>query len=246
MGGYGSGRYEYASTPTVAACRALDVDEFTDAVRRPGRGFKYSWCDEHGHGDPVETIGVFVERRGSPRFTATLEDATREDVADELSKRPTHLRLRYTLDPEGKNPRERDYRVGLEYTPCPFGGVRPWFQCPAKGCGDRVGKLYRPPRGELFLCRECHGLGYQTSRTSRDELTQAVLRYRRAFAKADAKDRRPHPNSTMALVPERPGGMHDDTWREHRAEVKAAREEWNRTFDRKLRDWFGDDPPFPD
>lgn len=50
--------------------------------------------------------------------------------------------------------------VALEWTPCTFGGSRPWFLCPR--CGLRVRKLYRC-RG-FFICRHCGGLGYQSQR----------------------------------------------------------------------------------
>src|SRR5829696_7809844 len=34
--------------------------------------------------------------------------------------------------------------VSLEWTPCNFGGERPWFLCPGAGCGRRVAVLYGP------------------------------------------------------------------------------------------------------
>lgn len=42
-------------------------------------------------------------------------------------------------------------RVALAWTPCYFGGARPWFLCP--GCSRRVAVLYAFPR---FRCRLCH------------------------------------------------------------------------------------------
>lgn len=72
---------------------------------------------------------------------------------------------------------------------CNFGGERPWFRCPGvvdgEHCNWRVAKLYRPPRGDLYLCRHCYNLGYTTSRTSGDQLKQAELRYRPTYAKLD-------------------------------------------------------------
>jgi hypothetical protein len=108
---------------------------------------------------------------------------------------PTHLRLAYTVTPSGGDPTECEYWHPLEYTPCNFGGVRPWFRCPADGCGERVGTLHRPPGRNLFACRECYDIGYLTSRRSGDALKKTELRYQRAFRKVDAKDRRPHPNN---------------------------------------------------
>lgn len=44
--------------------------------------------------------------------------------------------------------------VCLTWTPCNYGGVRPWFLCP--GCGRRVGIL--AAAGRRFLCRHCYRL----------------------------------------------------------------------------------------
>lgn len=230
MGGFGSGRSTFATTPTVGACHTLDVDVFTEAVRNPGGRTPFRWSDEHGHGDEVASIMVYIERDGEPWFTPTHEDIRREDVADDLADRATHLRLKYTAAPDATDPREHEHRIDLEYTPCTFGGVRPWFRCPGRRCSDRVGKLHRPPGRETFACRECYELGYQTSRQSGVEWKQAMLRYQRAFAKADAKDRRPHPEGTEAIFPERPKGMHQDTFEELLEDVDRARGEWSGTL----------------
>jgi len=34
-----------------------------------------------------------------------------------------------------------DYPVEVEWTACNYGGSRPWFRCPARGCGRRVAIL---------------------------------------------------------------------------------------------------------
>jgi len=43
---------------------------------------------------------------------------------------------------------------------------------------------------------------------------------------ADVKDRRPHPNNAP-YFPERPKGMHGETFANLLAEVEDAREEWH-------------------
>jgi hypothetical protein len=62
-----------------------------------------------------------------------------------------------------------DQHLVLEHTELPSGGKRWWFMCPNSGkfkhsenCIDRVGKLYLPPGGRDFACRECHGLTYDS------------------------------------------------------------------------------------
>lgn len=226
MGGYGSGRREYARTPTVEECRHLDVDEFTDAVEQPGTTAVVRWGDSD---DPDASIAA----------TMLPEDGDAE--------RATALRLSYTAtDPRADETRDREYVVSLDYTECHFGGARPWFRCPEKSCGERVGKLYKPPRQDLYLCRECFDLGYRSSRTSGNEMRRAEQRYRKAFAKADAENRAPHPNNAPYL-PERPKGMHHDTFEDLCDDVEAARREWDNTMRTRLRELterYGD--PFED
>ena len=209
MGGLGSGRADYATTPTVENCRELDVNEFTDAVEYPGMSTTVQWGSKE---DPSGSIRVYLLPQ------------------NKNVKKATSFRLEYTItDGRTGEKTTRDYRVPLEYTECNFGGERPWFRCPGvvsgERCNRRVAKLYRPPRGELFFCCHCYDLGYTSSRTSGNELKQAELRYRRAFAKADKESRRPHPNNRPWL-PERPKGMHSDTYEEFLDKVQAARREW--------------------
>lgn len=220
MGGWGSGRNDYAHTPTVEACLHLDADQFTDAVNYPGSIVTVRWGDSE---DPEASIMVHLR------------------VNPEDKERATAAELVYTVtDPRSDEKRNRRYTIPIEYTDCNFGGVRPWFRCPGvvdgEACERRVRKLYKPPRGELFLCRECHDLGYRTSRSSGDELTQAELRYRRAFARADAEDRRPPPESIESpIIPERPKGIHHSTFEAHLEDVRAARKDWEEAYMAELR-----------
>lgn len=197
MGGIGSGRREYATTPTVGQCRTLDADQLTEYVDASGF-IDWQW-------DEDTTIRMYLEKDGAADYV----DA---------------LRFVYTTRPNTDDATEYEYRVQIEYTEPNFGGVRPWFLCPE--CRERRRKLYLPPRAELFACRECYDLGYQSSRSSGNDLERAEQRYRKAFAKADAESRQPHPNN-MPFTPERPKGMHHDTFEDLCDEVKAARDEWH-------------------
>ncbi len=99
-----------------------------------------------------------------------------------------------------------------------------------------MGKLYRPPHDDLFLCRHCYGLGYTSSRTSGDDLKQAELRFRRAYAKLDPQGRRPHPNNeTVPHVPDRPAGMHHETYDALVADLETARLEWEEEWISRLQ-----------
>lgn len=246
MGGFGSGRREYATTATVGECHTLDVDEFTEAVDHPGGFVPYRWRDDYGNGEEVASIGIHVERDGRPALGGDVDERERDDLEDALDDRATHLRLDYTVTPRDDDPTEYDYRIALEYTPCNFGGVRPWFRCPAAGCGDRVGKLHRPPGADVFACRECHDLGYRTSRTSGDEMKQAELRYRRAYAKIDPGGRRPHPNDYGPIPPEKPKGMHTSTYADLASDLEDAFREWDRAYREKLQAFAGRLDSVPD
>jgi hypothetical protein len=56
--------------------------------------------------------------------------------------------------------------VPIRWTPCRFGGERPWFVCEVTAggvhCGRTVAKLYGA--GRLFACRHCYRLGYAVQR----------------------------------------------------------------------------------
>jgi hypothetical protein len=51
--------------------------------------------------------------------------------------------------------------VTIVRTLCAFAGSRPWFLCPAPGCGRRVAILYG---ATSFACRDCHRLAYPSCR----------------------------------------------------------------------------------
>jgi hypothetical protein len=62
----------------------------------------------------------------------------------------------------------------------------------------------------------------------------ALLRYKRAFAKANVENRRLHPNNTPRF-PERPSGMHGETFVELLTDVDQARAEWHQVMEVRLR-----------
>jgi hypothetical protein len=79
--------------------------------------------------------------------------------------------------------------VRLKFTPCRFGGQRPWLIC--DGCGNgrlvlyarefvyrymRGGKLERETRKHSWRCRKCWHLTYLSQRASRNGVYTAQLR----------------------------------------------------------------------
>jgi hypothetical protein len=212
MGGFDSGRHEYATTPTVGECTSVRSGNVSEFTQQPGLEGKIWYGDKD---DP--DMQMFVASEGE------------SDIAE---GRAARLRLVYHTEDAhtGDVIDKYDYSVSLDYTECHFGGYRPWFRCP--DCSERVGKLYMPPGGYRFSCRECLELGYHTSRTSGDDIKQAELRYKRAFQKADKDARRPHPNN-LPHLPDRPKGMHHDTFERLVSDVRAARDEWDKAFREK-------------
>ncbi|MDP9478069.1 MAG: hypothetical protein M3R38_20705 [Actinomycetota bacterium] len=90
----------------------------------------------------------------------------------------------------------------LAWTPCNFGGERPWFVCPGKGCDRHVAILYGPGR---LLCRQCRDLAYESQRE--DRIDRAKRRAEKARSRL--------PPSGL-----RPKGMHHATFQ------KLARDYW--------------------
>lgn len=210
MGGFGSGRNYYATTPDVEECRRLNSDEFSDLAEAGGGHADISW------GDDVQMRAIVV-------------NSSHGDRAD-------GIRLEYTAG-TGEEATEYEYRIPFDFTEPNFGGVRVWFQCPR--CGTRRGKLYLPPGRERFACRECYDLQYRSSRDSGNEMKRALDRYRDAFSKADKDDRRPHPEADMAF-PKKPKGMHQETFEELKDDVQEARDEWYATFRKGLEKYADD------
>jgi hypothetical protein len=121
--------------------------------------------------------------------------------------------------------------VGLEWTPCNFGGERPWFVCPGVRCGRRVAILYGP--GKYFLCRHCYDLRYDSQREDKKD---------RALRRAQKIRQRLGGSANMTQpFPEKPKGMHHDTymrlyWDHHEAEVEhlIAMREWLDKLERRV------------
>lgn len=66
-------------------------------------------------------------------------------------------------------------RIIITHTIPNYGGKRYWFICP--GCKRRVGVLYKPEHGDIFKCRDCYNLIYQSSAThdNREKQVRNIL-----------------------------------------------------------------------
>jgi hypothetical protein len=120
--------------------------------------------------------------------------------------------------------------VSLEWTPCNFGGERPWFICPSvvngKRCGRRVAILYGP--GKYFLCRHCYDLRYESQR--KDKKDRALRRAQKI------KTRFGGSANMLEPLPERPKGMHHDGYMRLFREHHEA--EWK--YLTGMRVWLGE------
>jgi len=84
----------------------------------------------------------------------------------QVQTRPDRVILTYKHRGYGQDWKNESYPVYLDWTDCHLGGKRPWFLCPASGCGSRVAILYG---GGIFACRKCHQLAYPSQRETLDD-----------------------------------------------------------------------------
>jgi len=132
MGGYGSGGSR-GGKETTGQYRALDIWLLKrNGSLTPGVHSRWGW------------------KQGGKR-----------DGYIEFWMEENRLILSYKYRERGEDWKAMEYPVYLDWTPCNFGGYRPWFICPVRGCGRRVAKLYG---GAIFACRHCHQLGYASQR----------------------------------------------------------------------------------
>ena len=130
MGGMGSGRRYQGGRSTTENYRPLYVRKLhTAGLLTAGHVALWNWYS-----------------RGELR--ASIQVQARED----------HVSLIYTATENGER-REYSYPVRLDWTPCQYGGERPWFLCPS--CRRRVAILYG---GAVFACRHCYRLAYESQR----------------------------------------------------------------------------------
>ena len=180
MGGLGSGnRYQFDKKTTTGECSGLDVRKlYRDGLLKPGTRFRSSWsrC-----GRETGSIGGFVSGN-----QVILSYRHRRGSGGEWE--------------DVKEP------VPLEWTPCNFGGERPWFVCPGVvngvACGRRVAILYGP--GKYFLCRHCYDLRYESQR--QDKKDRALRRAQKIRQRLGGSA------NMMEPFPEKPKGMRHDTY----------------------------------
>jgi hypothetical protein len=205
MGGVGSGNwYRFDRKTTTGESQSVDVRYLhREGLLMPGHSFSLRWSRA---GRQTGSIGGVVSDGRITFF----------------------YRHRRGLGSKWEEVKET---VRLDWTPCNFGGERPWFICPGAGCGRRVAKLYGP--GKYFLCRHCYDLTYQSQRENR---------IYRALHRAQGIRRQLGGSANMMEpFPGKPKGMHRSTyerlwWEHHEAEMEqfTKMREWLDRLERKV------------
>jgi hypothetical protein len=169
-------RYVGGGKPTVESCRCIDVlDWHRRGCLRSSRRFSWAWRRD---GERVASINVETERH--------------------------RVTLKYRSRRYGGDWADAKQQFPVAWTPCRFGGDRPWFVCSVHVngtyCGRQVTKLYQA--GRLFACRQCSRLAYASQQESAHE---------RGLRKAQGIRMRLGGTANMLDdFPEKPKGMH---WR---------------------------------
>jgi hypothetical protein len=174
VGGYGSGRHWGRVKATTSDYYALDVRRWQrDRLLTPGQSFDWRWTKE---GKQVCSIRVRVEFG-----RVILSYGYRRNDAEPWQ--PTECTSL------------------LEWMQCNYGGSRPWFRCPARGCDRRAAILYL---NGIFACRHCCQLAYNCQREPA---------HYRALNRAQAiREKLGGSGNMYEVFPKRPRGMHRRTY----------------------------------
>lgn len=101
----------------------------------------------------------------------------------------------------------------LDWTPCYFGGHRPWFLCPR--CDRRAGRLFL--WGSELGCRQCFGLPYECQREG--AFYRAIRREQKIRLRLGGGP------SVGDPIPWKPKGMHWQTYERLTACIRKTSQE---------------------
>ncbi len=152
MGGFGSGKW-------------ADVVTRKDTVDY-SREITIRFLKDNGFLD-ADKRGVILWTNAAGDVVGKVDLQT--SVSVDVDKTPLAVVRRGVLSTEGQE-KTLEQEIKLTNSPCNYGGRRWWFECPVVKdgvyCGNRITKLFLPPGGEYFGCRECHDLTYESCQKS--------------------------------------------------------------------------------
>lgn len=205
MGGYGSGRS--SSRHTVE--ESYEIDTSYELVRRllmgslpSGYGFRYAWTERRS-GEERACIHLFPEA------------ASDTDRAEAVA-------AKYRSRPPGGEWENHEQRIRVEWTPCNFGGERPWWRCPQ--CRSPCRVVYLTRSSSQIACRDCHDLTYQSTRDRGNSCREWERRFSKIYEKLTGEHGHPWRST---LYPLRPKGMHQDTYEELLEDLHEAQDRWH-------------------
>jgi len=171
MGSMGSGGHNSKGHGVTSNGLSLDVNlMLRRGVLKPGWAGEWSWK----RGD--EPAGNILVVTGENKLALSYRSKTGDGPWQDIKQ-----------------------TVGISWSPCRYGGQRPFLICP--GCGRTVLKLYIKGQAQ---CRKCHGLTYASQRED------AIDRTRRRADKI--RERLGGQAGAAWTFPERPKGMHKATY----------------------------------
>ncbi len=191
------GGHNWKGGGTIEASRSLDVMQLARA------GFLSGW------------------RRAGWQWT--YRDGTHARIDIEGGR--DQINLSYRVRSGDEDWQSVEQRVPIRWTPCRFGGERPWFVCDVRSngvyCGRHVAKLYGA--GRLFACRRCYRLGYGVQRGGpMDRAHHHVARlHRKLGASYEGPERPPPP---------KPKWMRWKTYSRIANQIEAGQEHLDQVF----------------
>ena len=200
MGGYGSGQwYRYGAKRRTALFESLDINR----LNRGG-------CLESG------CLSYVSWRRGEDRVRSIAIRAEEGRLVLDYGSRVRESEWEHIIQP-----------VPLTWTPCHYGGQRPWFLCPGVYCGRRAAKLYGA--GKYFLCRHCYNLAYASQAvSSRDRPLRIAQSIRIRLGGS---------GSIGEPFPLKPKGTHWVTYQQLRQKAERGERRYLRSLDERLLAW---------
>ena len=182
MGGMGSGTwFRWDSKTTAESQHRVDIRYLRQkGLLRPGYSGSLSWS------------------RGNE-----VTGSIRINVVEGF------LKLNYRISAHGGNWEDVSQSIPIDWTPCNYGGKRPWFICPLRGCRRRVAVLYGA--GKYFGCRHCYDLVYASQREER---------YQWAERRCNQIISRLGGGPDDGFWPEKPKHMH---WETYNSQIEKAK-----------------------